>query len=87
VSKPFWSREGANVVMRTREGLIETDGPITINHWCIRNTTGCRTSKAIHPLIGSWIIGEEAAGIGIREDRSRITGNLSRFVPHYLVKG
>ncbi|OPY00935.1 MAG: putative acid--amine ligase YjfC [Syntrophorhabdus sp. PtaB.Bin184] len=35
-----------------------------------------------YPVIGSWIIGEEAAGIGIREDTSPITNNLSRFVPH-----
>jgi glutathionylspermidine synthase len=35
-----------------------------------------------HPVIGSWIIGGEAAGIGIREDESRITSNGSRFVPH-----
>jgi glutathionylspermidine synthase len=35
-------------------------------------------------LIGSWIIGGEAAGIGIRESSSKITDNMSRFVPHYI---
>jgi glutathionylspermidine synthase len=35
-----------------------------------------------HPVIGSWIIGGVPAGIGIREDTSRITSNGSRFVPH-----
>ncbi|MCX7827381.1 MAG: glutathionylspermidine synthase family protein [Verrucomicrobiae bacterium] len=26
----------------------------------------------------------EPAGLGIREDTRRITGNLSRFVPHFF---
>ena len=36
------------------------------------------------PVIGAWIIGDACAGIGIREDRSRITQDLSRFKPHYI---
>jgi glutathionylspermidine synthase len=36
-------------------------------------------------VVGSWIIGDEAAGIGIREDESPITKNTSRFLPHYFV--
>ena len=38
-----------------------------------------------YTVIGSWIVGEEPAGIGIREDSSPITKNSSRFVPHYFV--
>jgi glutathionylspermidine synthase len=37
-----------------------------------------------HALIGSWVIGGKAAGIGLREDRDPITRNTSRFVPHYF---
>jgi glutathionylspermidine synthase len=37
-----------------------------------------------HPVIGSWVIGDDAAGIGIREDSSLISGNGSHFVPHYF---
>ena len=37
-----------------------------------------------YPVVGSWVIGEAACGIGIREDRSRITKNTSRFVPHVI---
>jgi glutathionylspermidine synthase len=36
------------------------------------------------PVFGVWIIDHEPAGLGIREDTRRITGNLSRFVPHYF---
>jgi glutathionylspermidine synthase len=37
-----------------------------------------------YPLIGSWIVGQEAAGIGIRETKGLITDNMSRFVPHLI---
>jgi glutathionylspermidine synthase len=87
VSKPFWSREGCNVVMRTREGLLEAGGPDSDQPLVYQEYYRLPDFGGYHPVIGSWIIGEEAAGIGIREDRSRITGNLSRFVPHFMVKG
>ena len=38
-----------------------------------------------YATIGAWIVGDEAAGIGIREDESPITRNTSRFVPHYCL--
>ena len=37
-----------------------------------------------HPVFGVWVVDHEAAGLGIREDTRRITGNLSRFIPHYF---
>ena len=37
-----------------------------------------------YPVIGAWIVGDQAAGMGIREDDTPITRNTSRFVPHYF---
>ena len=37
-----------------------------------------------HPIFGVWVVDHAAAGLGIREDTRRITGNLSRFVPHFF---
>ncbi len=37
-----------------------------------------------HPVFGVWVVDHEPAGLGIREDRRRIIGNLSRFVPHFF---
>jgi len=34
--------------------------------------------------VGAWIVGDEPAGIGLREDATPITRNTSRFVPHYF---
>jgi len=37
-----------------------------------------------YTLIGSWIVDDEAVGMGIREDATLITRDTSRFVPHYI---
>ncbi|RYG28768.1 hypothetical protein EON81_27950, partial [bacterium] len=36
-------------------------------------------------VIGSWVVGGEARGIGIRESKSLITDNTSQFVPHLFL--
>jgi glutathionylspermidine synthase len=37
-----------------------------------------------YPVIGSWVIASQPAGIGIREDSTAITRDTSRFVPHFF---
>ena len=89
VKKPLLSREGANISIHTAGGDIATGGDYGEEGFVY---------QAFHPLpnfaangednymvVGSWIIGDEAAGIGIREDESPITKNTSRFLPHYFV--
>jgi glutathionylspermidine synthase len=36
-------------------------------------------------MIGSWLVASQPCGIGIREDKSMVTGNNARFVPHIIV--
>jgi glutathionylspermidine synthase len=38
------------------------------------------------PVLGSWVVGQEPAGLGIREAAGLITDNRSSFVPH-LIRG
>jgi len=42
-------------------------------------------ASASYTLIGSWVVGDTAAGIGIREDDSLITKDSSRFLPHVVL--
>ena len=37
-----------------------------------------------YPVIGSWVVDGQPAGMCIREDVSPITTNMSNFVPHYF---
>jgi glutathionylspermidine synthase len=89
VRKPLLSREGANITLVTREQTVTTGGDYGQEGYIyqaaaplprqVSQTGGC------YPVLGAWIIGDTAAGIGIREDDSLITKNTSRFVPHYFV--
>lgn len=83
VEKPFFGREGTNVRLLAPEGLIEqSEGPWDSQPKIFQALHPEVSFDGNHPVIGSWIIGGEPAGIGIREDTSRITANSSRFVPH-----
>ena len=82
---PFFSREGANVEICTAEGerLAET-GPYGGGP-CIRQQFHpLPVFAGNHTVIGSWLIGDQPAGIGIREDNSPITKDSSRFLPHVI---
>ena len=86
VRKPLFSREGANVelVDEGRKAAVLDQGYGEEGH--IRQALHTITAfDGNYPVIGAWIVGDEPAGIGIREDRSRVTKNLSRFVPHAIV--
>jgi glutathionylspermidine synthase len=37
-----------------------------------------------HPVLGTWIVGGHAAGLGIRESDRLVTDTNARFVPHFL---
>ncbi len=85
VKKPILSREGANidlvmkeVSLQRSEGMYGAEGYIYQELFTLPNFSGH------YPVIGSWVIGQEPAGMGIREADSLITDNKSRFVPHLI---
>ncbi len=86
VRKPFWSREGANVTIVNKDHVITTEGPYDSQTAVFQQYMPLPEFDGWHPVIGSWIIGDEPAGMGIREDRGLVHGDLSRFVPHRFLK-
>lgn len=86
VRKPLFSREGANISVETASGVESRvegpydDCPTIIQSWCPPPRFG-----GSYCLIGSWVVGNEAVGMGIREDNSVITKDTSRFVPHFIL--
>jgi glutathionylspermidine synthase len=83
VLKPFFSREGAGVVI---PGIDEAEQEEEHGGYIIQRYTPLPKFGDSYAVIGSWTVGGEACGIGIREDASLITKNTSRFLPH-LIKG
>lgn len=85
VRKPKLSREGANV--RLVEGDVaveETEGDYGAEGHVFQAVASSAEFSGNHAVLGVWVVDHEPAGLGIREDTRRITGNLSRFVPHFF---
>ncbi len=83
--KPILSREGANIQLFENGKMIsETMGDYGEEGFIYQELCTLPEFNGNYPLIGSWVIGQEAAGIGIRETSTLITDNLSRFVPHLI---
>jgi glutathionylspermidine synthase len=85
VKKPLYSREGANVAITSGGTTLEEPGEYGAEGFIWQAYHALPRFAGNYPVIGSWIVGEEPAGIGIREDATPITRNTSRFVPHYFV--
>ncbi len=89
VRKPILSREGGASVSILKNGEIVEQAQNT------EYSEHPRIVQAYAPLPqfdgfrppvigGAWVVGEACVGVGIREDRSRITQDLSRFKPHFI---
>ena len=86
VKKPVYSREGANIsIVADGKLLEETGGDYGEEGFLYQEYFELPDFNGNRPVIGSWIIGGKAAGIGIRESSGLITNNTSRFCPHYIV--
>ncbi len=86
VRKPIFSREGANIsIVENQQVLSSTDGPYGEEGYIYQEYCPLPKFGNNHTLIGSWLIGDEAAGISIREDKSNITQDSSRYLPHIIL--
>ena len=85
VKKPIFSREGANISIFDKGQLLEhNDGPYNGSGYILQTYHPVPVFSGNHTLIGSWVIGDRAGGIGIREDATTITKDSSRFIPHSI---
>jgi len=85
VKKPILSREGANIeLVRGDTILQQTQGDYGEEGHIYQQLFTLPSFEGNYPVLGSWIIGQEPAGIGIREAGNLITDNLSRFIPHLI---
>ncbi|ARO15461.1 glutathionylspermidine synthase [Ketogulonicigenium robustum] len=87
VRKPLFSREGASVtilgpngetIARAEDRSYDQYPEIVQAYHPLPVFDGYR------PVLGAWVAGETCVGLGLREDQSPITQNLSRFVPHVI---
>jgi glutathionylspermidine synthase len=85
VRKPKLGREGSNITW-VDAGVVleETGGDYGAEGHIYQALAALPDLGGHRPVMGVWVVDHEAAGLGIREDTRRITGNVSRFVPHFF---
>lgn len=85
-SKPLYSREGSNVTLIEHGQVLDSDGGgYGAEGYVLQGLARMPRFDGQTPVIGSWVVGDRACGIGVREDASPITKNTSRFIPHAIV--
>jgi glutathionylspermidine synthase len=88
--KPIFGREGSNVelvapggkVLEQRGGRYGAEGWVVQQLCALPDFPG--PDGPHHPVLGTWLVDGEAAGLGIRESDGLITDDLSFFVPHTI---
>ncbi|HEX4847169.1 MAG TPA: glutathionylspermidine synthase family protein, partial [Novosphingobium sp.] len=84
--KPFFSREGADIELF--DGTRRTRGPAEgygAEGRIVQAFAPLAQSGSNHAVIGSWVVGDDAVAMSVREDAGPITRDLARFLPHALV--
>jgi glutathionylspermidine synthase len=93
VRKPMHSSEGANIAMALPDGrpghpdqrsLYRSPADRPAPRPSASFPDALRPGTNRYPVLGLWMIDQECCGMGIREDATPITGNLSSFVPHFF---
>ncbi|WP_129285468.1 glutathionylspermidine synthase family protein [Streptomyces sp. GZWMJZ-114] len=83
-AKPLFGREGAGVTLhepgappRTR---AEGEDPL-----CYQALAPLPDFDGNKVVLGAWVVGDEAAGLGIRESSGLVTDEYARFLPHVIL--
>jgi len=84
VRKPKLGREGANVTIVKPDGTLSTVGEYGEEGFVYQAFDPLPEFDGQHPVLGAWIVGDEAAGLGIRESSGLVTDQMSSFVPHVI---
>ncbi|WED27220.1 glutathionylspermidine synthase family protein [Vibrio sp. DW001] len=86
VIKPLFAREGANIsIVEKGKKTLQTDGPYGEEGVIYQAYHPLPKFGDNYTLIGSWLINDKPAGMSIREDVSRVTQDLSRYIPHIIL--
>ena len=86
VRKPLFSREGASLEIVEQGVTTEASNNLAYaaHPKIVQTYHPLPVFDGFRPVVGAWVVGETCVGMGMREDRSRITQDLSRFKPHFI---
>lgn len=85
VEKPLFSREGANIrLFENGRPTGGSEGPYGAEGVIRQQRIVIPEFGHGHVVLGAWMVASQPAGMLVREDSSPITGNLARFIPHFI---
>ena len=86
VAKPMFGWEGAGirVVLDGNEVAARPEGHAAGQERIYQRFADLPDFDGNHPVLGTWIVGGYAAGLGIRESDGLVTDTDARFVPHFM---
>ena len=89
VAKPLLGREGdaVRIVNAGRDSIEQPAGVHADAGWCYQQFTPLPDYEGNRPVLGSWVVAGEPAGLGIRESDGPVTDYFARFVPHLITAG
>ncbi|MCJ2016649.1 glutathionylspermidine synthase family protein [Methylobacterium sp. E-065] len=85
VLKPLLGREGANVTIVTNGQVAAAeDGPYARSGYVRQALANVPEFDGRRVVIGSWVVGDESAGMILRESVGVISNDTSQLVPHFI---
>ncbi|MFX0576819.1 glutathionylspermidine synthase family protein [Nocardia nepalensis] len=86
IRKPKLGREGANMTIVGAGLETATGGVYGEEGFVYQLLDPLPEFDDMRPVLGAWIVGDNAAGLGIRETAGLITDDSSAFVPHRITQ-
>ncbi|MGI8336617.1 glutathionylspermidine synthase family protein [Actinomadura scrupuli] len=85
IQKPLLGREGNNMRIVTPDGpQVQTGGDYGAEGYVFQEFMALPEFDGQYPVLGTWVVGDESVGLGIRETTALITDDTSSFVPHRI---
>ena len=84
VRKPKLGREGANIQIVAPGHEMSTTGVYGKEGYVYQLFDPLPVFDGYRPALGAWVVGDEAAGLGIRETAGLVTDDGASFVPHRI---
>ncbi|CRK60873.1 bll2198; hypothetical protein [Alloactinosynnema sp. L-07] len=84
VRKPKLGREGANIQIVAPGYETQTAGVYGQEGFVFQAFDPLPEFDGYRPALGAWVVGDHAAGLGIRETAGLVTDDGAAFVPHRI---
>jgi len=84
--KPLFGREGSNIELVHAGGAAHRDGPYAEQRSVYQAFAALPSfTPDRFAVVGSWVVGHQPCGVGVRESIDLITDERQVFVPHVIV--